>query len=97
MEGMVDAMRKKIIKIKGAKKDDLPDRKNFKFKKGKENPFVDIVKFNEQYDRVDSKPDFSCCISCNNQEIVRAIKTNDFDLLKNIIREAEKNNCIEKV
>lgn len=83
----------KSLKIKGAKKK-AQDLAKFKFKKGKENPLVEVTNHCEQYDRKNSKPDFSCCASCNEQEILRAIKTDDFKLLKDIIKSAENEPLI---
>lgn len=88
----------KKLTIKGKKKNEpILDKNKFKFVKGKENPFVPIINHSQQFNAKSSIPNFSCCIYCNEQEITRAVRTNDMVLLHNIFQQASEKPLIDDV
>ncbi len=52
---------------------------------GKGQPLCGDNRKSEQFEGLADQPGFSCCLKCNNRELVRAVKSQNLKLLKNIL------------
>ena len=69
--------------------------KQSKFRKGKENPLItSVVDHSTQMQSPDNNFDISCCVKCNNKELVRAVKTQNRTLFDSILKSTSKISSV---
>jgi len=68
----------------------VPKAKLPKFKKGKENPFVEEIKDTECRHGASNDIDDSCCVYCTNKTLIRAVVTGNKTLFKSIFESKNK-------
>jgi len=76
-------------KEKGEKPKKEPKKKKEKpkkFRKGKWNPDITLVTVDNERDSISDSLDVKCCSGCANRNVIRAVLTNNKDLLKECIK-----------